>query len=147
MMRVFKDTPIDEVTLRRFEKPSSSDLMSLVRRFAISIGLLQPGDSRDIVSELLFMFIERSKRKEFLTVEYLINSFQGKDGGTPNNIRRQLRRLKDINIIERTNYGYRIKEFMPISALFKDHIMKYNIEPCIERLNEYCSLIDSNLRS
>ncbi|VVB75483.1 Uncharacterised protein [Candidatus Tiddalikarchaeum anstoanum] len=141
--RVFKDTPINEITLRRFEKPTSDDALTLVRKLAISIGLLQPGDSRDIVSELLYLFVNSAKKKEFVTIEKVMDNFKDKDGGTPNNVRRQLRRLKELNIIERTSYGYRIKEFMPLTAIFKEYIMKYNIEPCIERIQEYCNLIDN----
>jgi hypothetical protein len=147
MKRVFKDTPIGEVTLRRFEKPISDDLRTLVRKFAISVGLLQPGDGRDVVSELLYCFIEASRKKEFLEIEPLLDRFKGKDGGTPNNVRRQIRRLKDMNLIERTNYGYRLIEFLPLNTIFKEHVLKYNIEPCIERLDEYSKMIDSNLHS
>ncbi len=142
MKRVFKDLPIDEITLRRFEKPSSDDLKTLVRTFAISVGLLQPGDSRDVVSTLLLMFVEAGKKKEFIAVENLIEKLKDEDGGTPNNIRRQLRRLKDLNIIERTSYGYRMKEFLPLLTIFKEFIMKFNIEPSVNRLEEYAKKID-----
>lgn len=144
MKRVFKDIPIDEITLRRFEKPLNNDLKSLIRKFAISIGLLQPGDSRDIMSQLLFSFINASKRQEFLLVDDIIAQFKNEKGGTPNNIRRHIRRLKDLSIIERTTYGYRLKEFLPLSEIFEEYILKYTINPSIARLKEYCKTIDEN---
>lgn len=143
MKRVFKDTPLDEITLRRFEKPTNEDLKDLSRKFLISIGLLQSGDSRDIISELFYNFVKAGKRQEFLEVDNIVKSFEKVDGGTPSNIRRHLRRLKDRNLIERTSYGYRIKEFMPITQLFNEHVVNYLITPCINRVKEYAEKIDS----
>lgn len=143
MKRVFKDTPLDEITLRRFEKPTSEDLKVLTRKFLISIGLLQAGDSRDVISDLFYKFVFAGKRQEFLNVKDIIHSFRDVEGGTPSNIRRHLRRLKDMNLIERTSYGYRIKEFMQVSELFEEYVVNYLINPTIKRINEYAEKIDN----
>ncbi|PIU60986.1 hypothetical protein COS83_05195 [archaeon CG07_land_8_20_14_0_80_38_8] len=142
MKRVFKDTPIDEITLRRFEKPASEDLKALTRKFLISIGLLQSGDSRDIISSLFYLFVKAGKRQEFLEIEDIIKKFEGEDGGTASNIRRHLRRLKGANLVERTAYGYRIIEFMPLKELFSKNIMNYSVQPIIDRISEYAEKID-----
>ena len=142
MKRVFKDTPLDEITLRRFEKPTNEDLKELSRKFLISIGLLQSGDSRDIISELFYNFLIASKRQEFLEADDIINKFKSVDGGTPSNIRRHLRRLKDLNLVERTAYGYRIKEFLPLSELFNEQVINQVIMPSLNRINDYAKKID-----
>lgn len=141
MKKVFKDRPLEEITLRRFEKPNNEDLKELSRKFLISIGLLQTGDGRDIIGEIFYEFIASSKNEEYLPIDLIIDKFKKLNGGTPNNIRRHIKRLKDAGLIERTDWGYRIIEFLPLSELFKK-IIKDSIEPSINRIIEYCSIID-----
>jgi len=43
---ISKDTPLSEITLRRYEKPSAYTKRELTRKICLSIGLLQPGDSK-----------------------------------------------------------------------------------------------------
>ena len=52
-----RDTPLMEVTLRRYEKPVGLEQRELVRKFCLGIGLLQPGDSRDVVVDVLFALL------------------------------------------------------------------------------------------
>lgn len=40
------DTSLAEITLRKYEKPKSENKRELVRKVCLSLGLLQPGDSR-----------------------------------------------------------------------------------------------------
>jgi len=47
--RIAKDTPLSEVTLRKYEKPVDISERDLVRKLCLSLGLLQPGDSRDVI--------------------------------------------------------------------------------------------------
>jgi DNA-binding transcriptional ArsR family regulator len=141
--KVFNDKPLGEITIRRFEKPSNEDLRELSRKFLISIGLLQTGDGRDIISEIFYEFIISSKNHEYLPIDLIIEKFKDYNGGTSSNIRRHLRRLKDSELIERTEYGYRIVEFMPIKELFNSKIIKNMIEPAINRIIEYSEKIDS----
>jgi DNA-binding transcriptional ArsR family regulator len=143
MKKVFKDKPLDEITLRRFEKPSNEDLKELSRKFLMSIGLLQTGDGRDIISEIFYEFVVSAKNHEYLPVELIIEKFSDFHGGTSSNIRRHLRRLKEAGLVERTFSGYRIIEFMPITELLKKKIIPQLIEPSINRVIEYCSAIDS----
>ncbi len=142
MKKVFKDKPLNEITLRRFEKPADEGLKELSRKFLISIGLLQTGDGRDIISEIFYEFILSAKNTEYLPIDLIIEKFKELDGGTPNNIRRHLLRLKDSGLVERTEYGYRIKEFMPLKELFKKEIINGIIEPSINRIIDYTQKID-----
>jgi len=56
-----RDIPLAEITLRRYEKPYDSSKRELVRKICLSLGLLQPGDSRDIIVDILLVF------KDYLT--------------------------------------------------------------------------------
>jgi len=142
MKKVFKDNPLSEITLRRFEKPSDENLKELCRKFLISIGLLQTGDGRDIISEIFYEVVISAKNKEYLPIDLIIKKFKDLNGGTPNNIRRHILRLKDYGLIERTDYGYRMPEFMNLKDLFKKEIIKEFIEASVNRIIEYCEKID-----
>ena len=142
MKRVFKDTPLDSITLRRFEAPYDNNLNDTCRKFLISIGLLQIGDSRDIINELFYQFILANKDKIYLPIDKIIKVFEKWQGGTSSNIRRHLRRLKELNIIEKTPNGYRIIEFKPLNEIFKENIVDQLISPTIKRINDYAQKID-----
>jgi len=142
MKKVFKDKPLSEITLRRFEKPENDDLKQLSRKFLISVGLLQAGDGRDIIGEIFHEFIASAKNKEYLPIDLIIDKFKDFDGGTPNNIRRHILRLKEMGLVERTDFGYRLKEFLSLKELFKKEIINGIIEPSIIRIIDYCEKID-----
>ncbi len=139
-MGVFKEKPLNNIILRRFEKPSENFNENL-RRFCISIGLLQPGDSRDIIVDILKIFLNAKKEKKLLSIEDI--KIEKKGCSSPN-LRRQVRRLVDAGIVERIEGKYRIKEFMDLKEII-DEMVKYQIEPTIERIKEYAAKIDSEL--
>ena len=143
MKRVFKDKPLTNLSLRRFEKPSGA-LADVSRRFCISIGLLQPGDSRDVVVDLFALFLRASKIKRYLTINEIYGYFSGlnKRGVARSNIRRNMLRLKSIGFIEKTGNGYRVKEWLTLSELFNEYI-QYKVNPTLSRIDEYAKLIDS----
>jgi len=145
MKRVFKDKPIYEITIRKFESPSQINSKDLIRRFCISIGLLQPGDSRDIIVEILEMFLKAKKQKKFLKSEDIEKQLKNLKGSAGSNIRRHLLRLKRYGIIEKMSEGYRIKEWDSLENIFKHHIENFLIKPAIERILEYCRSIDNSL--
>ena len=142
MRKSFHDTPVIEFSLRKFEKPSG-DFKDLLRKFSISIGLLQPGDSRDIIVDLLSLFIKAAKVKRCLPIEYVYKHVLdlGKKGVSQSNTRRHILRLKEMDFLEKTPDGYRLREWLSIEELFKEFI-KYNALPTIDRISEYASLID-----
>ena len=101
MAKISRDTPLAEITLRRYEKPTMND-RDLVRKFCLSIGLLQPGDSRDVIVDVLHVLMKSRQSKEELHSEEIKNKVMEfrKGMGLPmlgiasSNIRRQLKRLK-----------------------------------------------------
>src|SRR3989344_1687788 len=62
-----KDIPLSEITLRRYEKPYDSSKRELVKKVCLSLGFLQPGDSRDIVVDLLMVLEDARKQKSWLS--------------------------------------------------------------------------------
>ena len=63
MGKISRDTPLAEITLRRYEKPTMSG-RDLVRKFCLSVGLLQHGDSRDVVVDILFVLLQAKQLQE-----------------------------------------------------------------------------------
>jgi hypothetical protein len=64
-----KDLPLSEITLRKYEKPEGLEKRELVRKICLSLGLLQLGDSRDVVVDILLILVEANKKKEKLSSE------------------------------------------------------------------------------
>jgi hypothetical protein len=146
---ISKDTPLSEITLRRYEKPTVKD-RDLIRKLCLSLGILQPGDSRDIIVDILDILIKESRKKNLLSSEEIEKKVieSRKKHNLPNkgtassNIRRQLRRLREIFLIEKIKNQYRITEFYTLKELFEEKIMKYFVASIQERIYEYCEAID-----
>ena len=132
MGKISRDTPLAEITLRRYEKPTMGD-RDLVRKFCLSIGLLQPGDSRDVIVDVLQILLKAKQRKEELhseEVKNLVMSYRKKNslpmlGIASSNIRRQLKRLKDLHLIETNANLYRISEWNGVSEIFEEKIHNF----------------------
>src|SRR3972149_426449 len=121
-----KDIPLGEITLRKYEKPYDSSKRELIRKVCLSLGLLQPGDSRDIIIDMLSVLESARIEKIWL------NSFEVRDkvevarkenslevkGLAESNIRRQLKRLRDAMLVDKQENQYRMSEFAPISEIF-----------------------------
>lgn len=145
-----KETPLGEITLRKYEKPYGSSKRELIRKVCLSLGLLQPGDSRDIVVDLLLVLEDSRKQKNWL------NSFEIRDkveetrkknslenkGLAESNIRRQLKRLRDSLLVEKKENKYRLAEFAPLSETFETKIEKFLIPQTIERIKEYLERLE-----
>lgn len=140
-----KEIPISEITIRKFEKPYQQEKKELIKKFCISVGLLQPGDSRDIIINLLDLFLRMNKEKKLLKPAEIYKNLSNlnKEGNTPPNIRRHLKRLKVVNIIEKYDNAYRIKEWLSLRELVRNHIKNNIIFPILDRIEEYAGLIDS----
>lgn len=146
-----KDIPLSEITLRRYEKPYNLTEREIVKKICLSLGLLQPGDSRDIIVDILLVLLNSSKSKQFLDqkkIKELAEEIRKKNnldikGLADSNIRRQLKRLKDLMIVEKLNEGYRIVEFESLSNLVKNRIEKFYIYPIIERVHDYLDIYES----
>ena len=149
MGKISRDTPLAEITLRRYEKPTMSD-RDLVRKFCLSIGLLQPGDSRDVVVDVLHVLLKAKQRREELHSEEIKNhvmDYRKKNsfpmlGIASSNIRRQLKRLKDIHLIETNANLYRIAEWNSFSEIFEDKIHNFVLKSVVSRVRDYVKKID-----
>ncbi len=140
-----KEIPLSEITLRKYEKPYQLDKRELVRKICLSLGLLQPGDSRDIIVDILLVLLEERKNKKQLSSEEIRgraeksrkeHSLETK-GLAESNIRRQLKRLCDIMLIEKRQNLYNIKEFSSLNEIFEANFERFLIPQTIARIKEY----------
>ena len=145
------DSPLSEITLRKYERPYQSDKRGLVRKVCLSLGLLQPGDSRDIVVDILLVLLKAREEKKELELEKIKEqAIEGRKlasleikGIADSNIRRQLKKLRDVMLIEKiNNNSYRISEFEPLSVIFEGKIKNFYISGITDRIKEYLELLE-----
>lgn len=149
MAKISRDTPLLEITLRRYEKPTMGG-RELVRKLCLTLGLLQPGDSRDVVVDVLLVLLQARQNKEQLHSEEIKNKVMDyrKANGlamlgiASSNIRRQLKRLKDLYLIETNANLYRITEFSNLSELFNEKVESFVLSSVISRAKEYLQKVD-----
>jgi len=149
MGKIARDTPLAEITLRRYEKPTMSD-RELVRKLCLSVGLLQPGDSRDVVVDVFYVLLKGRQNKEELHSEEIKNKVMETRknlnlpmlGIASSNIRRQLKRLKDLHLIETNANLYRITEFGQVSEIFEDKVENFILKSVMSRVKDYLVRID-----
>jgi hypothetical protein len=150
MKTVLRDIPLSEITLRRYEKPGSSDKRELVKKLCLSTGLLQPGDSRDVIVDVLSALLEARKRKRWLKAEevrFEVLKIRAKKklsekGCALSNIRRQLLRLRTICLADKAKSRYRILEFSSLSSAFSEKTKPFLVEPALLRISEYLFAVD-----
>ena len=144
-MADFSETPLMEITLRRYENPHNLKQRETLKKICLSLGLLQPGDSRDVIVDILFVLeVAKEKKKELSAVEIKdeLVHLRKKEGlslnGTADsNIRRQLKRLRDIFLIEKIRNNYRVFEFMSLSDIFENKIQKIILDAVLSRNKDY----------
>ena len=140
-----KDIALSEITLRKYEKPHEADKRNLIKKICLSLGLLQPGDSRDIIVDVLYCIVNKTKKGECINVDELKQSITELrktyslplSGLADSNLRRQLKRLRDMMIIEKTTNGYRLRENNTLKEIFNDTIKPFYIDQIIARINDY----------
>lgn len=147
MSLVSKDIPLAEITLRKYEKPYESDnKRDIIRKLCLSIGLLQPGDSRDIIVDVLQLLLAN---KEGLDSDSIVagviklreEAKMPLHGIAPSNVRRQVKRLKDMLIVEKIENHYRIAEMESLSVIFEEKIVKFYLPSIVSRVKEYCDAV------
>lgn len=146
---ISKDVPLAELTLRRYEKPYSTNKRDLIRKLCLSIGLLQPGDSRDVMVDILQVLLDAREKKKFLSSEDIkdLAIKQRKKhklalkGIASSNVRRQLKRLKDVYLVECIKNEYRITEFEDPLVIFNKQIKDIYLKSILERVEEYFQTI------
>ncbi len=144
-----KDLPLHEITLRKYEKPYDSSKRELIRKICLSLGLLQPGDSRDVIVDVLLVLDDVRKEKREITSFEVVDLVTHKrkehslevKGIAESNIRRQLKRLRDLMLVDKKNNLYNISEFASLHELFEQKIEQFLIPQTIGRIKEYlCAL-------
>jgi hypothetical protein len=118
-----------------------------VRKLCLSLGLLQPGDSRDVIVDVLLVMLEADGELTSTEVEHRViekRKMQGLEllGIAPSNIRRQLLRLRDLFIIEKIKNNYRIRERTTLRDIFEENIEKYYLASILSRVKEYVDEVD-----
>lgn len=147
---ISKDIPLAEITLRRYEKPANLGERELIRKICLSVGLLQPGDSRDVIVDILNVLIKAGKEQNDLTSDEICARVIEERkrlklamlGIASSNIRRQLKRLKDLLLIEKRLNAYRITERGSLSEIFEEKIEKFLLPNISSRIKEYLKRID-----
>ena len=146
MTIISKDTPLNEITLRRYEKPYNLTGRELVRKLCLTLGVLQPGDSRDVIVDILYTLLKNRREMSSDEIKQEVEKLRenkGKKKGTANsNIRRQLKRLRNIFIVEKIKNNYRIAENATITQLFNEKINDFLLKAITKRTQEYCQKID-----
>ena len=154
MIKVLKDTPLSEVTLRRYEKPTKIPDRELVKKFCLSVGLLQPGDSRDVIVDILEVMLKAKQEKKHLSsgeITSRVLDARKKQklalvGVANSNIRRQLKRLRDIFLAEKVKNNYRITEFDHLHSSFERRTEQFLLLSILERVKEYAKALDERYK-
>jgi len=146
-----KDEPLSEIILRRYEKPHQTDKRELVKRVCLSLGLLQPGDSRDVIVDILQVLIDAKQLKEKLTSDEIKKRVEEKrknenlelKGMAESNIRRQLKKLRDLMLVDKKENLYSISEFESLFSIFESKVEKFLISQAVERIKEYLKAVEN----
>jgi DNA-binding transcriptional ArsR family regulator len=136
-VKVHKEVPISEITLRKFEKPYG-DIDTCLRKFLMSIGLLQVGESRDDVTKI---FKQLLLSKKPLSMSEIIRG----TGASPSNARRHLRRLRNLGFVEKIGPDYRISEGKTLPEIVSE--ISSMLETTMRRVMDYAEFLDSIVRS
>jgi hypothetical protein len=142
-----KEVSLAELTLRKYERPFKIGGRDLVSKLCLSIGLLQPGDSRDVIVDVLMVLLQ-NKQLIPEDVEKKVIELRKKHklalmGIAPSNLRRQLKRLKDLFLIEKTPTHYRIAENELLTNLYDEKIEQFLLKSIKERVREYFVAVDA----
>lgn len=141
-----KSVPLAEITLRKYERPYDMPFRELVKKICLSVGLLQPGDSRDVVVDVLGVLLRKGEIAAEMIKGEVVDFRQrhklGMKGIAESNIRRQLKRLKDLFLIEKNGNNYRVSEGEKLVKLFEEKIEQFYLKGIVDRVKEYFEHLD-----
>jgi len=151
MAKISKDNPLSEITLRRYEKPNLKD-RELVRKLCLSVGLLQPGDSRDVIVDILYTLLKNKKEMSTEEIREKVIGLRKKNnlpvlGVAASNIRRQLKRLRDIFLVEKVVNNYRVMENLSLNEIMEEKLEKFMIPSILGRVKSYFKAVDEEFNS
>lgn len=147
-----REIPLAEITLRKYEQPANASDRELVRKLCLSLGLLQPGDSRDVVVDVALVLLTTERPLTAREIENaVIDSREAARapvlGVAPSNIRRQILRMRELFLIEKVASTYRVKENQKLETIFEEHIERYYLAAITKRVREYLKAVDDRLAS
>lgn len=142
-----KEKPLAEMTLRKYEKPYRLTGRELVKKLCLSVGLLQPGDGRDVIADVFLSLLKAPEPVSLAEIEKSVklsrkNHNLAMVGIASSNIRRQVKRLKDAFLVEKLGNSYRIAENAPLHELFAEKIEKFYLPTIVSRVREYCEAVE-----
>ncbi|MBS3128452.1 hypothetical protein J4410_04875 [Candidatus Woesearchaeota archaeon] len=141
-----KEVPLAELTLRKYEKPYELQGRELFKKICLSLGLLQPGDSRDVIVEVFQIIFEAKTPLDSETIVQKVIETRKKQklpllGIAPSNIRRQIKRLRDLFLVEKVGTTYRITENAKLIDIFTEKIETFYLKTIVERVKEYLTVL------
>ena len=146
-----RDTPLAEITLRKYERPYNIKGRDLISKLCLSVGLLQPGDSRDVVVDVFMALLNNYKKgnrpmtsKEIEDAAIALRKKHNLKvwGVASSNIRRQTKRLRDLYLVDKIANNYRISENETLSNIYKEKVEQFMLNSIRERVGEYFSNVD-----
>ena len=143
---VSKDIPLSEITLRRYERPYNMSRRELVRKLCLSVGLLQPGDSRDVVVDILCVMLNNKNEMSSEDIKKRTVILRKKNklplkGIADSNVSRQLKRLRELFLVEKVKNNYRIHEKDEMINIFNEKIEKFHLKNITDRVREYFNAV------
>ena len=145
-----KEVALSEITLRRYERPKNIKGRDLVKKLCLSLGLLQPGDSRDVIVDVLYILLKHKELK-CADIEKKVITLREESklpvwGVASSNIRRQLKRLRQLYLIEKKANLYRINENASMEEIFEEKIIGILIQSSLNRIKNYFEAIDKEFK-
>jgi hypothetical protein len=142
-----KEKPLAELTLRKYEKPYRLSGRELVKKLCLSLGLLQPADSRDVVVDVFLSLLRAPEPVSLAEIEKSVKLSRKSHslpmlGIASSNVRRQVKRLKDAFVVEKVGNSYRIAENAPLHEVFAERIEKFYLPTIVSRVKEYCEAVE-----
>ena len=99
------------------------------------------GDSRDIIVDIFQVLIENKELSSENILEKVIAQRKKLKLPlieiAPSNIRRQIKRLKDIFFVEKIGNNYRINENAKLKDLWEEKIKEFLLKTITDRVNQY----------
>ncbi len=145
-----KDRSLSEITLRKFEHPGGLKGRDLVKKVCLSLGLLNLGDSRDAIVDILHVILLK-KSLSSGEVEAEVHHRREVEGLaiagiTPPNLRRQLKRLKDLHLVEKHEGKFRIVDGLSLHEAFVTRVKPVHLDNITQRIEQYLKEVDCSIQ-
>ncbi|MCW1294170.1 MAG: hypothetical protein OH316_00265 [Candidatus Parvarchaeota archaeon] len=145
--KLFKDKPLYRVVLSEFEKPTA-DYFSNLRRFCISLGLVNPGESRIGIVYILDILLRSRKDKTggLSSYDIIKKLYSSNVKIVYANILRDLRKLIAAGLVEKIDGNYRIKENMDLPEIMDKFVRPYIIDRVLKKIGDYASAVERDIK-